>query len=86
MGRLEHVEARVDSPRGLIQLNLVRSPSSFMATGRIPDGTLGRIGIPRTDTSNRFVVNGESQTPDRTTSSFSFFDLGPGEFAIETHP
>jgi len=86
MGRLERVEARVDSPRGLIQLNLVRSPSSFMATGRIPDGTLGRIGIPRTDTSNRFVVNGESQTPDRTTSSFSFFDLGPGEFAIETHP
>ena len=82
MGPLKSLEAEVDSPHGLIRLMLERGDASFAASGRVPDGTRGRIGVPRQGTGQKFIVNGAPTAAAHSTESFHFFDLGPGEFSI----
>ena len=84
MGRLKTVEAKVDSPQGIIRLKLERGDHAFSAQGTIPQGTRGRIGIPRQEAGPKFVVNGEPQAPAQSTGSYFFFDFGPGDFTIQS--
>ena len=84
MGRLRLVEADVDSPQGMIRLKIEREDLLFKAQGVIPEGSRGRIGIPGQGADPKFLVNGESRNPTEVTGVFHFFDLGPGEFLIES--
>lgn len=76
MGPLRDIDAKVDTPRGLLHVALSRTDSSFSARISPPPDTSGLLGIPRQGKQQlRFVIDGRPARPERTTSGHYLFRL-----------
>lgn len=84
MGSLNTIAAKVDSPKGPIQVTLTRSANSFKATLVSPVGTVGELGIPRrAGGTPKFTIGGKPVQPDRESERFHHFPIPTGESVFE---
>ena len=84
LGQLKQVSAVVDSPKGKIQVRLVRSERGFQADVLSPEGATGFLGIPKREQGNpTFSSSGKQVKPDREDARFYHFRVAPGSFRIE---
>ena len=84
LGQLQQVSAVVDSPKGKIQVRLVRSERGFKADVLSPEGATGFLGIPKREQGNpTFNCGGKQVRPDREDARFYHFRVAPGSFRIE---
>lgn len=84
MGKLRRIESSVDSPRGMIRVELTRGDSDFSANIHSPENSSGLIGIPRMSESQRITSEGKELHPERSTSRFHFIRVPKGTFSIRS--
>ncbi len=84
MGALSTITAKVDSPKGLIQVALNRLANTFRATVVSPVGAVGVLGIPRRPAGTpQFTIGGKPVQPVRENDRFYLLRIPDGESVFE---
>jgi alpha-L-rhamnosidase len=84
MGDLRRIECVVDSPKGMIRVELRQGESEFSANVRSPSGVKGVIGVPRKGETQRILSNGMDLKPERSDSRFHYLSIPQGEFSVRS--
>jgi hypothetical protein len=84
MGSLKRITAKVDSPRGMIGVELTRTDSSFTALITSPPDTEALVGVPYPDDGTpAFTIDGKAANPERGTGRHHLFRVPAGASRID---